>query len=156
MNYLSKKTGKIQEFWIFSAPPRAKALRIKPLRAPRTAFFAVIRRKTPQRPPPIFRLPPTISAEYARSRWNTRKKNGVAITNRHTTYKQPITVILRMRNQSDPYQPPSEESVHNQWPVCQTHHCHRYDSRVYPPRSRPTSHRAYPYRHCTHRRSVSR
>lgn len=74
-----KKTGKIQEFWIFSAPPRAKALRIKPLRAPRTAFFAVIRRKTPQRPPPIFRLPPTISAEYARSRWNTRKKNGVPV-----------------------------------------------------------------------------
>ena len=69
-----KKTGKIQEFWIFSAPPRAKALRIKPLRAPRTAIFAVIRRETPQRPPPICRLPPTIYAEYARSRWNTRKK----------------------------------------------------------------------------------
>ena len=69
-----KKTGEIQEFWIFSAPPRAKALRIKPLRAPRTAIFAVIRRETPQRPPPICRLPPTIYAEYARSRWNTRKK----------------------------------------------------------------------------------
>ena len=126
------------------------------LRERPAAFYAVFSKETPQRPPPICRLPPTISAEYARSRRNAHKKNGVAIGNRHATYNQPITVILRMRNQSDPYQPPSEESVHNQWPVCQTHHCHRYDSRVYPPRSRPTSHRAYPYRHCTHRRSVSR
>lgn len=60
-----KKTGKIQEFWIFSAPPRAKALRIKPLRAPRTAFCAVIRKDTPQRPTPRPPITDYILAEYA-------------------------------------------------------------------------------------------
>lgn len=47
-----KKTGKIQGFWIFSAPPRATALIIRELRATRTAFCAVIRKGTPQRPTP--------------------------------------------------------------------------------------------------------
>lgn len=85
-----KKTGKIQEFWIFSAPPRATALIIRELRATRTAFCAVIRKGTPQRPTPCAPItylffcgicrPPTAVCTNARE-----KKSSVTITYRHAT-----------------------------------------------------------------------
>ena len=159
-NYLSKKRGKFDTFGFF--PPLASVIEwvsdnyasTPPHFMRLSGFVSPSALRHPCRLPILILR--NMPSHLGGKREHAHKKSGEAITNRHATYKQPITVILRTRNQPDLYQPPSEESVHSQWPVCQTHHCHRYGSRVYPPRSRPTSHRAYPYRHCTHRRSVSR
>lgn len=60
-----EKTGKIREIWIFSAPRERNWMNIGQLRERPAAFYAVIRKGTPQRPTPRPPITDYILAEYA-------------------------------------------------------------------------------------------
>ena len=60
-----EKTGKIQQIWIFSAPRERNWMSIGQLRERPAAFYAVIRKGTPQRPTPRPPITDYILAEYA-------------------------------------------------------------------------------------------